>query len=167
MLWLHSRLPLWGHVKDLHNLQGDLRYTSPLSVILAVYVPKPHLIWANTSFRSSVLSSTKSVTQKFSNILNIVIHTALSIQNYVCWHLPHDTYFTALLPMNIMFCRTHFSYAVTTSLYDWALSSHFSAGNRRTRWADSLLLSKMTLRVPTFMSMIRRHLCITTTAGFQ
>jgi hypothetical protein len=164
----HSRLQLWVHVKDLHKLQGYLWYTS-LSVILAVCAPilcKPYLTWGNTNFHSSVLSSTRSVMQYFSNFQSIVINTALSTQNYHCWHLPHDTYFTAVLPINTLFCRTTFSCVVTTSLSDWALRPHFSA-DRRTRWADSLLLSKVAMHVPTFMRITIMHLHITTTAGGQ
>ena len=120
------------------------------------------LVW---SFHSSILSSTKTVTQNFSNNLSTIIYIVLSMENYHCWHLPHDTYFTAVLPINNLFGRTHFSYAVTTS--DWALRPHLSADNRMTGWAVSLLLSKVALRVPTLMSMTIRHLCITTTAGGQ
>jgi hypothetical protein len=69
--------------------------------------------------------------------------------------------------MNNLFCRTHFSYAVTTSLSDWALRPHFSADNRRTGWADSLLLSKVALHVHTSMSTTIMHLCLTTTASGQ
>jgi hypothetical protein len=100
-------------------------------------------------------------------VLSLTQHCLRRITIVDICPMTHTTYFTAVLPINTLFCRTHFPHAVITSLSQWALRSHFSIDYRRTGLADSLLLSKVALRVPTFMSMTVTHLRITTTAGGQ
>jgi hypothetical protein len=164
---MHTRLHISGHVKDLHKLQGYLRYTSLCYfTCLHSYLMETYLTWGNTNFHSSILFSTKTVTHNFSHILSIVIYIVLSMQNCHCWHLAHDILYSStaneqpVLQNTFLKCSNHLSLWLSTNTpcqrwwqEDWV------------GWFTSA--QQGGTACSTFMSMTIRHLCITTTAGGQ